>query len=374
MANSVVIPQDIINTIIETVDGSRSVLNNCALVSSSFLLPSRKRIFSRLYLSSNQGCQRLQQFLVENPLIIPSVTGITLGYDYGSLHCSLDFRSIGTSLIALLQLPFCSLNLLSIDMLETLKWNDFSSVLKDVLSTIIHSSTLKTLNLRNINVPIMLLQGTHLMELRLGSLILDGEHSRLLKMPVSEGVATTKIDQDVWAIHLGWQVHGTSYSASAYLSLIWDITGPAESVFLPFMCRLRVLEINCVPRSANISDLQILSFLIRSLHLSLTSPPTLEHLKLRITFERSRYFFNHDAFYDDLRDADFWRHLDSIVTHPSGSRLQRVDIDIKYYLRDDDAVGEPDPSQVEGPVLDALPLLREKGILSCSSKPLEADD
>src|SRR5260221_10295211 len=104
------------------------------------------------------------------------------------------------------------------------------------------------------------------------------------------------------------------------------------------MCRLRVFEINYVPLSACINDLNILSFLIRSLHLSLTSPPTLEHLKLRIKFERGRYVFNHDAFYDDLRDADFWRHLDSIVTHPSGSQLQRVDIDIEYSLRHDGAV------------------------------------
>ena len=53
----------------------------------------------------------------------------------------------------------------------------------------------------------------------------------------------------------------------------------------------------------------------------------------------------------------------SIVTHPSGSRLQRVDIDIKYTFLWDDGICEPDGTEVEEAILDALPLLREEGIL-----------
>jgi hypothetical protein len=129
------------------------------------------------------------------------------------------------------------------------------------------------------------------------------------------------------------------------------------------MCRLRVFEIDFDPSSARIRDLHILSFMIQSLRLSLTSPPTLEHLKLGIIFTGYSNRFDHDSFYRDLRKADFWRHLDSIVTHPTGSRLQRVDIDIKYTFRWDDDVCEPKKTEVEEPILDALPLLREKGIL-----------
>jgi len=70
-----------------------------------------------------------------------------------------------------------------------------------------------------------------------------------------------------------------------------------------------------------------------------------------------------DAFYHDLRDDDVWSHLDSIITHPTGSRLQRVDIDIRYSFRDDDNVTEPDDDDIVEAVLDGLPLLREKGIL-----------
>jgi hypothetical protein len=69
------------------------------------------------------------------------------------------------------------------------------------------------------------------------------------------------------------------------------------------------------------------------------------------------------VFFNDLRDADVWSHLDSIITHPTGSRLQRVDINIRYAFRRDDNVIEPDDTEVSEAVLNALPLLRKKGIL-----------
>ena len=106
-----------------------------------------------------------------------------------------------------------------------------------------------------------------------------------------------------------------------------------------------------------------MSFLIGSLRLSLTSPSTLERLKFDIDFTDYDNGFNHDWFFESLRDADFWSHLDSIITHPSGSRLQRVDINIYHAFRDDDNVLEPYNNEASEPVLNALPLLREKGIL-----------
>jgi len=108
------------------------------------------------------------------------------------------------------------------------------------------------------------------------------------------------------------------------------------------------------------SDFEILSFLMRSLRVSLTSPATLEHLKFNIVFEDCRNDFNYYGLFDDLRDADVWSHLDSIITHPTGSRLQRVDINIKYSFGCDN---QPDNSEILEPVLDALPLLRKKDIL-----------
>ena len=134
------------------------------------------------------------------------------------------------------------------------------------------------------------------------------------------------------------------------------------------MSHLRVLEIDVNPSSATMSDFAILSFLMRSLCASLTSPATLEHLQLNIEFKGSDNFFDHDSFYWDLGCDDVWCHLDSIVTHPAGSRLQRVDIDIKYCFRYDNDVMEPDNDEILEAVLDNLPLLRDKGILFVEAK------
>ena len=129
------------------------------------------------------------------------------------------------------------------------------------------------------------------------------------------------------------------------------------------MSHLRVLEIYISPFSARMSDFAVLSFLMRSLCASLTAPATLEHLKLVIVFEGNDNFFNHYKCYRDLRRDNVWRYLDSIVTHPTGSRLQRVDIDITYSFRYDDNEMEPENDEILEAVLDALPLLRDKGIL-----------
>ncbi|KIL56631.1 hypothetical protein M378DRAFT_172518 [Amanita muscaria Koide BX008] len=343
MASSVAIPQDIINNIIEAVGDDSLLLKNCALVSSSFLLPSRKRLFSQIYLRNDQACQRLYQFLAEDPVIQSFVRSIAITYRTSKSHLQLN----RTSLIAILRLTFCCLESLSIDIkigMHPSNWNDFSSELKDALSTIIHSPTLKTLYLTEVSVPIMLFHGIHLTKLVLHSLLfndLDGEQSSLLTSATSEGVATT-IDQCVWTFD--------------------TVPQPTEPIFLPFMSRLRVLEIRVDPSSATMDDFDILSFLMRSLRVSLTSPATLEHLKFYIVFEGDDNHFNFYEFFDDLRDAHVWRHLDSIITRPAGSRLQRVDINIEYSFREDDNVGEPDKALVMEPVLDALPLLRKKAM------------
>jgi hypothetical protein len=102
--------------------------------------------------------------------------------------------------------------------------------------------------------------------------------------------------------------------------------------------------------------------------MSLRSPATLEHLELNILFLGDHYSdpkFNPCRFFENLRDADIWRHLDSIATHPAASRLQRVAIIIKYdfQVRSDDS-GEPlDENVVSKAVLDSLPSLCKKGIL-----------
>ena len=131
-------------------------------------------------------------------------------------------------------------------------------------------------------------------------------------------------------------------------------------MFLPFMCRLRFLEIFIDLGSATEFDFDILSFLMGSLCMSLTSPATLEQLKFNISFNGNTDNFD---FYEDVRGADVWSHLDSITTHPTGSRLQQVDINIDYWFGHDNHEVEPDENEVLKAVLDSLPLLCKKDIL-----------
>ena len=133
-------------------------------------------------------------------------------------------------------------------------------------------------------------------------------------------------------------------------------------IFLPFMCGLRFLEIYLVLGSGTTHDFKLLTFLMNSLSISLASP---ENLEFNIRFRGSKFSnLDSDTFYENLTTA--WSGLDSITTHPTSSRLQRVDVNIIYVLhreRDDGA----EPADVKDKVLNAvfcgLPLLHKKGIL-----------
>ena len=221
----VAIPQDIIYNIIEAVGDDTNFLKECALVSSSFLLPCRKHLFSNLCLATGNdlACRGLHNFLVENPVVQSFVRSITIGIGlYELQNC--------TSLVDILRLPFCCLESFSIIgnsmwPWAPLDWNDFSSELKDTLSTVIHLSSLKTLHLSQISFPVTLFLGINLTKLELTNISFnefDGEQSRLLTPAASEGVATTAphtlVDHCEWT-YFG-PVNGTRFPASAYFSLI----------------------------------------------------------------------------------------------------------------------------------------------------------
>jgi hypothetical protein len=177
MATSVEIPQDIIDNVIAAVGDDRHLLKHCALVSYSFLLPSRKQLFSRVSLRSDQTCQcqGIHQLLVQNPVIQSFVKTVTLIGDSDSQAC--EWMN-GTSLLAIFRLPFCCLECFLIIVFRDSwirnpwNWNNFSSELKDALSKIIHTSTLKTLALSGITqVPFtFLLHIVHLTTLKLSRL------------------------------------------------------------------------------------------------------------------------------------------------------------------------------------------------------------
>ena len=236
MAKSVEIPQDIIDIIIAAVGDDTCLLKQCSLVSSSFLLPSRKQLFSRVTFSSNQNCQEIHQFLVQNPVIQSSIRAITL-FEYGWDKRNTEWIH-GASILAILRLPFRCLDCFSINASPDHRtpgpwnWNKFSSELKDALSNIIYSSNLKTLSLEGItNLPTtFFLPIVHLTTLRLISDSLNDYHyihPNYATQAVSNGVVSV-VDRCIWRLRKdsGYRPlssRGTRFPSSAYFSLIQDI-------------------------------------------------------------------------------------------------------------------------------------------------------
>ena len=153
MAKPVEIPQDIIDSVIAEVGDDTRLLKQCSLVSSSFLFSSRRKLFSRITLRSDETCQGIHQLLVRNPIIQSSVRAITLMDRSGG---KFPKWINDTPLLSILRLPFSCLESFSVNLcmhswnLEPWNWNSISSELKDALSNIIHSSNLKTLSLKGI--------------------------------------------------------------------------------------------------------------------------------------------------------------------------------------------------------------------------------
>ena len=219
MANSVEIPQDIIDNVIAALGNDKDSLKQCALVSSSFLLPSRKQLFYSISFGSNgEACHRLHQVLVQNPDIRSCVRRLNVYHGRGS---KLTFDK---SLLPILQLPFCHLREFSLSYLWSVNWSGLSDELKDALSTLIHSPTLKIVALVNIdNAPITLFLGiVHLTKLNLSSVSLnysdDEQPSSLTPNVVATTTSDTVIDQCVWSF--GGSMHGRKFPKYAYFSLI----------------------------------------------------------------------------------------------------------------------------------------------------------
>jgi hypothetical protein len=198
------IPQDIIYSIIAAVGDDRQLLKRCALVSSSWLLPSRKQLFSQVYLRSIPASQRLHQVLIQNPVLQCFVKCIIIQYDSQTSNLLSS-----ASLLAFLRLAFSNLEIFSIRVRPYFYWNRLSSETTDALSNIVHSATLKTLGLNNaINVPVTLFFGViHLRRLELDSLPPNhfvGGQSNAPTPTAFREVATTascvSIDECVWYI------------------------------------------------------------------------------------------------------------------------------------------------------------------------------
>ena len=205
------IPQDIIDNVIAAVGDDTQLLKICSLVSSSFLCPSRKQLFSRIILMDDQRFQGIYQLLVQNPVIKSFVRTLTLS-TAGTAPVNLEWVN-GTSLLAILRLPFCCLENVSINVCRGsgANWSCFSNELKDALLNIIHSSTLKTLFLQGVSeVPITLFfHIVHLTTLKLDFISpydFAGRNSSSLACAASKGVVEpiashTVVDRCVWCFN-----------------------------------------------------------------------------------------------------------------------------------------------------------------------------
>ena len=229
IAKSLEIPQDIIDNVIAEVGDDTRLLKQCSLVSFSFLLPSRKKLFSKITLRNDQTCRGIHQLLIQNPVIQSFVRAITLK---GSWDWQIPEWMDDTSLPAILQLPLRHLEAFSIKNCYNRTpwdWRSFTSEMKDALSNIIHSPSLKSLSLEAVtNLPTTFFpQIVHLTTLELRSLSpydFDNENSSLL---TSKGVAPMAtntvpvIDRCVWYVK-GIEMYGMRFPLSAYFSLIQD--------------------------------------------------------------------------------------------------------------------------------------------------------
>ena len=209
MAKSMDIPQDIIDNVIAAVGDNTRLLKQCSLVSSSFLFPSRKRLFSKIIIRNDEICEGIHQLLIENPFIQPCVRSITIN---GSTY----FGWVNSrSLLVILQLPLCCIENFAIILpriegqlwdsmdwnhdSDAWDWNYFGDEMRGVLWNIMLSSTLKTLCLSGIsNLPIsFFLHVAPLSVLELDSLSPNDFHedySSLLTQTPSDGA----IDLCVW--------------------------------------------------------------------------------------------------------------------------------------------------------------------------------
>jgi len=130
-------------------------------------------------------------------------------------------------------------------------------------------------------------------------------------------------------------------------------------IFLPFVSRLRCLEIYINLSSGTDDDFHALAFLILSLSISL-QPSIVEHLEINLRFH---CLDDDDIFYDNL--LNIWRPLDFIIAFSPTLQLHRIDIIINCTFRYeyDDDEDEPDRDEIVRTVLDGLPMLNMKGIL-----------
>jgi hypothetical protein len=142
-----------------------------------------------------------------------------------------------------------------------------------------------------------------------------------------------------------------------YFTLVFDLF---KSKRLPFLSHPRFVELDITPMDS-ISEFH---FLLHTLVISIQCPATLEGLKCRIGF----HWLDVHIFMQDFIVLDAWTQLDSLITLPTCSRLQRVDLNICLRVDQlEEGVSLETVNQtrdmVRHHIPQIFPLLLKKGIL-----------
>lgn len=368
MTNSLSFPQEIIDSIVETIDDKVS-LESCASTSRSFLYPSRKRLFSSISLHSSAESRNFYDILSRNPYIQSFVKTLWI-YDHGTeSRCMCD----NEDLLSILQLPLRCLETFAVSysVMIALDWNTLSADMKAAFWDIVHSSSLTSFILRHaMDVPLDIFLGlTSVRALDLNCVdldIFDNKHwdptSQVTSL--SENTASPT-DRSLAVERISWSLPLRRYCPFHCLRavpiLIYDTVPelPIATRF-PFMSYPRFVDFN-VPYLFTLTQFD---FFLLALGSSLQSPATLEHLTLKCGITLPYVY----AFVQALRALDEWTLLDNVIASSTGSQLHRVDVNIILRVpnvTESMLYGEPIAMhQVKALLFQKLPQLSAKGILS----------
>lgn len=225
MINSLSTPQDIVEAIIEIAD--YDTLLQCALVSQSFLFPSRKMLFSDIVLQNEMQSDRLQRILVQNPYIQSFIKSLTIlnKEDGEGPHQWLTGKRSISALLATLHLPLhhmASFSLISSPF--PIYWSYLHDTLKSALRNIFCSPSLTKLRISGFqDIPIPFL--FHLNHIQ--DLVLDETCMLIIPIPVhdfpripglgsgAEHVSDAATERFAWKMrHVGFYILGPQFIVS----------------------------------------------------------------------------------------------------------------------------------------------------------------
>ena len=192
------IPQEIIDNIADELWDDADALDSCAIVCRSFLIPSRRNLFSDIYLNSVERLERLHRLLVSKPDLANYIRELTFVASFVSaedkylwLSSLRDGRTLPGILRLIRRLQILSWGIgTSVPWGATtiVSWGDFSPELQIALLDILRSPSLRSIELSNLyRLPISIINFPHVRKLFLTRV---GFEDPVEPLPVTNGPHT----------------------------------------------------------------------------------------------------------------------------------------------------------------------------------------